>query len=45
MPQQFKVAAVQAAPSFLDLGTGVRRAVGYIEGAAKARANGRLTGI
>ena len=38
MPQQFKVAAVQAAPSFLDVETGVRRAVGYIEEAAKAGA-------
>jgi len=38
MPQPFKVAAVQAAPSFLDVETGVRRAVGYIEEAAKGGA-------
>jgi nitrilase len=38
MSQQFKVAAVQAAPSFLDLETGVRRVAGYIEEAAKAGA-------
>jgi len=35
MSQPFKVAAVQAAPSFLDVETGVRRAVGYVEEAAK----------
>ncbi len=38
MSQQFKVAAVQAAPSFLDMETGVRRAVDYIEAAAEAGA-------
>lgn len=38
MSKQFKVAAVQAAPSFLDVEAGVRRAVGYIEEAAKAGA-------
>lgn len=34
MSQQFKVAAVQAAPSFLDVQTGVQRAVKFIEEAA-----------
>lgn len=34
MSTQFKVAAVQAAPSFLDIETGVKRAVFYIEQAA-----------
>jgi len=34
MSQQFKVAAVQAAPSFLDSDSGVKRAVEYIEAAA-----------
>lgn len=34
MSQQFKVAAVQAAPSFLDVQTGVKRAIKYIEEAA-----------
>jgi len=38
MSQQFKVAAVQAAPSFLDISTGVERAVKFIEEAAAARA-------
>ena len=38
MSQAFKVAAVQAAPSFLDLDSGVERAVGYIEEAANAGA-------
>ena len=38
MSQQLKVAAVQAAPSFLDVEAGVRRAVGYIEEAARAGA-------
>ncbi len=38
MSRQFKVATVQAAPSFLDVETGVRRAVGYIEEAAKGGA-------
>jgi len=38
MSQPFKVAAVQAAPSFLDVETGVQRAVGYIEEAAKGGA-------
>ncbi len=36
MSQQFKVVAVQAALSFLDLETGVRRAGGHNEKAAKA---------
>lgn len=34
MSRQFKVAAVQAAPSFLDLASGIERAIGYIEQAA-----------
>ncbi len=34
MSQQFKVAAVQAAPSFLDLEGGIKKAVQYIEQAA-----------
>jgi aliphatic nitrilase len=34
MSTAFKVAAVQAAPSFLDLGSGIERAVAYIEQAA-----------
>ncbi|MEM9629199.1 MAG: carbon-nitrogen hydrolase family protein [Pseudomonadota bacterium] len=38
MSQQFKVAAVQAAPSFLNLAEGVERAVAYIEDAAKTGA-------
>ncbi len=38
MSQQFKVAAVQAAPSFLDISTGVERAVKFIEEAAAAGA-------
>lgn len=38
MSQQFKVAAVQAAPSFLDVQTGVKRAVKFIEEAAAAGA-------
>ncbi len=38
MSQQFTVAAVQAAPSFLDVSTGVTRAVKYIEEAAAAGA-------
>ena len=38
MFRQFKVAAVQAAPSFLDVETGVQRAVAYIEEAARAGA-------
>lgn len=38
MSQAFKVAAVQAAPSFLDLKSGIERAVGFIEEAAKAGA-------
>lgn len=39
MKKQYKVAAVQAAPSFLDLSAGVERAVAYIEEAAKAGAS------
>lgn len=35
MKGPFKVAAVQAAPSFLDLAAGVERAVGFIEAAAR----------
>lgn len=35
MSKSFKVAAVQAAPSFLDLKTGIERAVGFIEEAAR----------
>ncbi|MEP3277218.1 MAG: carbon-nitrogen hydrolase family protein [Stappiaceae bacterium] len=35
MAQKFKVAAVQAAPSFLNVKEGVDRAVGFIEEAAK----------
>lgn len=35
MSQPFKVAAVQAAPSFLDLQEGIKRAVNFIEQAAK----------
>lgn len=35
---KFKVAAVQAAPSFLDLDAGVERAVGYIDEAGRAGA-------
>jgi nitrilase len=35
MSKAFKVAAVQAAPSFLDVHSGVERAVAYIEQAAK----------
>lgn len=35
MSDVFKVAAVQAAPSFLDLKSGIERAVGYIEQAAQ----------
>ncbi len=38
MSQAFKVAAVQAAPSFLDVESGVARAVKYIEEAASAGA-------
>lgn len=38
MSQKFKAAAVQAAPSFLDIQTGVTRAVAYIEEAAAAGA-------
>lgn len=38
MSGPFKVAAVQAAPSFLDAQTGVKRAVKYIEDAATAGA-------
>jgi len=38
MSQQFKVAAVQAAPSFLDVNSGVDRAVKYIAEAAAAGA-------
>jgi len=38
MSKPFKVAAVQAAPSFLDIKAGVRRAVSYIEAAAAADA-------
>ncbi len=38
MSKQFTVAAVQAAPSFLDIDTGVTRAVKYIEEAAAAGA-------
>lgn len=38
MLKQYKVAAVQAAPSFLDLATGVERAVGFIEEAARGGA-------
>lgn len=34
MSQQFKVAAVQAAPCFLDAKAGIAKAVGYIEAAA-----------
>lgn len=39
MPTQFKVAAVQAAPCFLDLNAGIDKAVGLIEEAAKSGAN------
>ncbi len=35
MSKTFKVAAVQAAPSFLDLKTGIERAVAFIEEAAR----------
>lgn len=35
MSEAFKVAAVQAAPSFLDLASGIERAIGYIEEASK----------
>lgn len=35
MSRQYKVAAVQAAPSFLDLATGIKRAIEYIEEAAR----------
>ncbi len=38
MSQQFKVAAVQAAPCYLDLQAGIEKAVKYIEEAAKAGA-------
>jgi len=38
MSDAFKVAAVQAAPSFLDLKSGIERAVAYIEQAANAGA-------
>ncbi len=38
MSKQFKVAAVQAAPCFLDLDAGVKKAVKYIEDAAVAGA-------
>ncbi|MEM9971189.1 MAG: carbon-nitrogen hydrolase family protein [Pseudomonadota bacterium] len=38
METAYKVAAVQAAPSFLDIDEGVARAVAYIEEAAKAGA-------
>ena len=38
MSKAFKVAAVQAAPSFLNVDEGVERAVAYIEEAAKAGA-------
>ena len=38
MSQQFKAAAVQAAPCFLDLQAGVKKAVKYIEQAAAASA-------
>ena len=35
MSTQFKVAAVQAAPCFLDLDAGIDKAIGLIEEAAK----------
>ena len=35
MSKPFKVAAVQAAPSFLDLKSGVEKAIGYIKEASK----------
>ncbi|WP_428669396.1 carbon-nitrogen hydrolase family protein [Roseibium sp.] len=38
MEKEFKVAAVQAAPCYLDLRSGVEKAIGYIEEAAKAGA-------
>jgi len=38
MSQEFTVAAVQAAPSFLDIKSGVARAIEYIEQAASANA-------
>jgi len=38
MSQQFKVSAVQAAPCFLDLQAGIKKAVKYIEQAAAAGA-------
>ena len=41
--QKFKVAAVQAAPAFLDLDASVEKAVGLIdEAGAKGRASSRF---